>query len=72
MEEEAARAAAKRLFQKVNFGGGALQSYEVSSLLTDTYDYLKIRNFQNMQLSNHPQETSRDTLKCSMSIRMDR
>jgi hypothetical protein len=45
MEEEAARAAAKRLFQKVNFGGGALQSYEVSSLLTDTYDFLKIRNF---------------------------
>lgn len=72
MEEEAARAAAKRLFQKVNFGGGALQSYEISSLLTDAYDFLKIRNFQKMQPSNLPPETSKDTPKCSMSTRMDR
>jgi hypothetical protein len=72
MEEEAARAAAKRLFQKVNFGGGALQSYEVSSLLTDTYDFLKIRNFKKMQLSNHPPGTSRDIPKCSMSTRTGR
>jgi len=43
MDSEAARAAAKRLYQKVNFGGGALQSYEISSLLSETYEYLKIR-----------------------------
>ena len=44
MDQEAARAAAKRLFQKISFSGGALQSYEVSSLLNDAYEYLKIRN----------------------------
>ena len=27
MDQEAAKAAAKRLYQKVNFSGGALQSY---------------------------------------------
>lgn len=43
MDQEAAKAAAKRLFQRVNFTGGPLQSYEVASLLTDTYEYLKIR-----------------------------
>jgi hypothetical protein len=37
MDHQAARAAAKRLFQKANMTGGALQSYELSSLLTDTY-----------------------------------
>lgn len=41
MEVEAAKAAAKRLFQKANFSGGSLQSYEISSLLTDTYEYLQ-------------------------------
>ena len=44
MDQEAARAAAKRLFQKISFSGGALQSYEVSSLLNETYENLKIRN----------------------------
>ena len=48
---EAAKAAAKRLYQKVNFSGGALQSYEISSLLNDTYEYLKIRIFLLRQLS---------------------
>lgn len=45
MDQEAAKAAAKRLFQKINFSGGPLQSYEVASLLNDTYEYLKIRIF---------------------------
>lgn len=48
MEQEAAKAAAKRLYQKINFTGGALQSYEISTLLTDTYDYLQIRNSVKM------------------------
>lgn len=48
LDQEAAKAAAKRIFQKVNFSGGPLQSYEISSLLTDTYDYLKIRKPLNM------------------------
>jgi hypothetical protein len=48
MDPESAKAAAKRLYQKVNFSGGPLQSYEISSLLTDTYEYLKIRTTLNM------------------------
>ena len=31
------------MFQKVNYTGGALQSYEVSSLMQETYEFLKIR-----------------------------
>jgi hypothetical protein len=52
MDQEAAKAAAKRLYQKINFSGGPLQSYEVSSLLTDTYEFLKIRTFLFTQPSN--------------------
>lgn len=72
MDSEAARAAARRLYQKVNFGGGALQSYEISSLLTETYEYLKIRNTPIIQPSNLPQKTSNPILKCWTSIEMDR
>jgi hypothetical protein len=59
MDQEAARAAAKRLFQKISFSGGPLQSYEVSSLLNDTYEYLKIRTSQFIQLLSPPPRTSR-------------
>ena len=72
MEQEAAKAAAKRLYQKINFTGGALQSYEISTLLTDTYDYLQIRNSLEMQRSNPPQGISRPTHKCWMSTKTDR
>jgi hypothetical protein len=72
MEQEAARAAAKRLYQKINFTGGPLQSYEVSTLLTDTYEYLKIRTFLKMQLSSLQQGISRPILKFSTPTKMDR
>jgi hypothetical protein len=62
-DHEAAKAAAKRLFQKVNFNGGALQSYEMSSLLTDTYEYLKIRKPYITQLSNPRPTISNSTAK---------
>ena len=63
MDQEAAKAAAKRLFQRVNFTGGPLQSYEVASLLTDTYEYLKIRKNSHTQLSNPPPEISRPIVR---------
>ena len=63
MDQEAAKAAAKRLFQRVNFTGGPLQSYEVASLLTDTYEYLKIRKNAHTQHSNPPPEISRPTVR---------
>jgi hypothetical protein len=66
MEQEAAKAAAKRLYQKINFTGGALQSYEISTLLTDTYDYLQIRNSVKMKPSNPPPGISRLIPKCWM------
>lgn len=56
MDVESARAAAKRIYQKINFSGGALQSYELSALLTDTYEYLKIRNSTVNQLSSPQQK----------------
>lgn len=37
MDIEAAKNAAKRLYQKINYTGGPLQSYQISSLLNDTY-----------------------------------
>lgn len=37
LDVENAKAAAQRLYKKISFSGGALQSYEISSLLTDTY-----------------------------------
>lgn len=43
MERETAREAARRLFKKVNYQGGALQSYELATMLEDTYGYLKMR-----------------------------
>ena len=72
MDLESAKAAAKRLFQKVNFTGGPLQSYEISSLLTDTYEYLKTRSRSTMQPTNPTHKISRCTLKCSTPTEMDR
>ena len=72
MEVEAAKAAAKRLFQKANFSGGSLQSYEISSLLTDTYEYLKIRTITTTQLSNRPAKISKFTHKSSTLTKMDK
>lgn len=59
MDIEAAKNAAKRLYQKINYTGGPLQSYEISSLLSDTYEYLKIRITLIIQLSNRPLEISK-------------
>lgn len=42
---EDAKQAAQRIYKRVNFDGGNLQSYELSSLLQETYDFLKIRIF---------------------------
>lgn len=70
MEQQAARAAARRLYQKVNFTGGALQFYELSSLLNETYDYLHIRISVHIQRLNPIQVMSRLTLKCQTSIKM--
>ena len=72
MDLESAKAAAKRLFQKVNFTGGPLQSYEISSLLTDTYEYLKLRIPSNMQPTNQTPKISRCTLKSSTPTETDR
>jgi hypothetical protein len=72
MDLESAKAAAKRLFQKVNFTGGPLQSYEISSLLTDTYEYLKTRNRLTTQPTNPTRRISRCTPRCSTPTEMDR
>lgn len=39
----AAKEAARRLYKRVNYSDGPLGTYELSSLLTDTYNFLKIR-----------------------------
>ena len=40
---EAAREAARRLYKRYNYSNGPFASYELSSLLAETYEYLKIR-----------------------------
>ena len=72
MDLESAKAAAKRLFQKVNFTGGPLQTDEISSLLTDTYDYLQQRTVFHTQPTNPTRTISRCTRKSSMPTAMDR
>lgn len=41
---EQAKLAAQRIYKRINFDGGNLQSYELNSLMQETYDFLKIRN----------------------------
>lgn len=69
---QAAKEAAKRLYKKVNFSGGPLQSYQLSSLLNDTYEYLKIRKHHNTQPTNPTTEISKYTQKYSTTIKMDK
>jgi hypothetical protein len=35
--------AAERLYKKYNFSGGNMSSYELSSMMSDTYGLLQIR-----------------------------
>lgn len=72
LDNEAAKAAAKRIYQKVNFSGGALQSYEISTLLTDTYEYLKMRNCSSMQLLSQPLAILRPIPRSSTSTKTGR
>lgn len=53
-EIAAAKEAAKRLFKKVSYQDGPLGSYELTSLLSNTYDILKIRKFlKNLSIQTH-------------------
>lgn len=72
MDTEWAKAAARRLYQKVNFSGGPLQSYEISTLLTDTYEYLKIRIPSPIQPISQRARISNPMRKFLMPTKMDR
>lgn len=72
MDQEAAKAAAKRLFQKINFSGGPLQSYEISSLLNDTYEYLKIRIIVFIQPLSPPPAILKHTPRSLTPTEMDK
>lgn len=49
---EQAKLAAQRIYKRINFDGGNLQSYELNTLMQETYDFLKIRKIFLLQFQN--------------------